>query len=219
MNIILIGGDQTTYFLAREFLSQGHQVTLINRDPEDSRIMSQKLKATVLLGEGSDPETLEQAGARSADVLIAMTPHDHDNLVACQVAGLQFELPRTIALVNDPENEAIFQDLGISVAFSATRIIASLLNQQTRFAAITHLMTLGQGQISLTEVMLSANSPVAGKTLHEIDLPENFLVAAILREDVVLVPRGPTRLAAGDKLILVGAQADFKTILKQLAGE
>lgn len=219
MNIILIGGDQTTYFLAREFIGQGHQVTIINRDPEDSRIMSRKLKATVLLGEGSDPETLEQAGARSADVLIAMTSHDHDNLIACQVAGWQFELPRTIALVNDPQNEAVFQNLGISVAFSATRIISSLLNQQTRFAAITHLMTLGQGQISLTEVLLSDKSPAVGKTLHEIDLPENFLVAAILREDLVLVPRGPTRLDAGDKLILIGAQADFKTILKRLSGE
>ncbi|MGD8958349.1 MAG: TrkA family potassium uptake protein [Desulfobacteraceae bacterium] len=219
MNIILIGGDQTTYFLAREFISQEHGVTLINRDPEDSRIMSRKLKATVLLGEGSDPETLEQAGARSADVLIAMTSHDHDNLIACQVARLQFEVPRTIALVNDPQNESVFEGLGISVAFSATRIIASLLNQQTRFAAITHLMTLGQGQINLTEVLLSDKSPAAGKTLHELDLPENFLVAAVLRGDAVLVPRGPTRLAIGDKLIVVGAQADFKTLLTRLAGD
>jgi trk system potassium uptake protein TrkA len=219
MNIIAIGGGKTIYFLAKQFIAHGHNVTIINRNPEESQTMSHHLKATILLGEGSDPETLEQAGARSADVVVSMTSRDHDNLVACQVAREKFDVPRTIALVNDPENEEIFRKLGVSIVFSATKIISSLLEQQTDIIAITNLMAVAQGKVNVTEIHLPENAPVAGKTLEQIKLPKGFLIASIIRNDEILVPRGPTYLQAHDQLILIGEAKNYSDVLRMLTGE
>lgn len=219
MRIIIIGGGKTTYFLAKQFISHGHHITLINPDPVESQTMSHTLEATILLGEGSDPDTLEQAGARSADVLISMTPYDHDNLVACQIAGEEFDVPRTIALVNDPDNEEIFRRLGVSIAFSATRIITNLLEQETAFIAITNLMAVARGKVNVTEIRLPENAPVAGKSLQELELPKGFLIASIIRNNEVFVPRGPTLLQANDQLILIGESEKYKDVLRMLTGE
>lgn len=219
MKIILIGGGKTIYFLAKHFIGEGHHVTIINRDREESRTLSHQLDATVLLGDGSDPEMLEQAGAGSADVLLCLTSHDHNNLVTCQIASQEFDVPRTIALVNNPENEEIFRKLGVPLIFSSTRIITSLLEEQTDFMAITNLMAVAQGKVNVTEVRLPENAPVAGKSLQELRLPEGFLLATIIRNGDVLVPRGSTILQAHDQLILIGQAENFSNILRILTGE
>jgi trk system potassium uptake protein TrkA len=203
MRIIMIGGDKTVYFLARQFVAKGHHVTIINRDPARGKELAQQTKATVVLGEGSDVNRLEEAGARRAHVIMALTSHDQDNLIACQVAQKMFGVPRTLALVNDPENEDIFRRLGITAAFSATRILASLIEQQTAFDDITTLMPIAAGRINVTDVRLDDHSPAIGKSLMELELTEGSLIAAIIRQDDVLVPRGSTRLEANDHLILI----------------
>lgn len=131
MRIILIGGNKTTYFLARTFSSKGYHLAIINKDPAEAKWLSEQVKALVILGDGSDPAILEQAGARRADVVISLTPQDEDNLIACQIARQMYGVPRTMALVNDPDNEAIFAQLGVTTTFSATRMIAALIERQT----------------------------------------------------------------------------------------
>ncbi len=219
MKIILIGGGKTIYFLAKQFIAEGQSVTIINRDPEESQALSHELDATILLGDGSDPEILEQAGTGSADVLLSMTSRDHVNLVACQVANEKFDVPRTIALVNNPENEEIFRKLGVSLIFSATRIIASLLEQETDFMAITNLMAVAQGKVNVSEVRLPENALVSGKSLQELKLPAGFLLATIIRNGEVLVPSGSTILQAHDQLILIGQAENYRDVLKILTGE
>ena len=219
MKIILIGGGKTIYFLAKQFIAEGQSVTIINRDPEESQALSHELDATILLGDGSDPEILEQAGTGSADVLLSMTSRDHVNLVACQVANEKFDVPRTIALVNNPENEEIFRKLGVSLIFSATRIITSLLEQETDFMAITNLMAVAQGKVNVSEVRLPENALVSGKSLQELKLPAGFLLATIIRNDEVLVPSGSTILQAHDQLILIGQAENYRDVLRILTGE
>ena len=219
MKIILIGGGKTIYFLAKQFVAEGQHVTIINRDPEESRSLSHQLNATILLGDGSDPEILEQAGTGSADVVLSMTSRDHDNLVACQVAKEKFDVPRTIALVNNPENEEIFRKLGVSPIFSATRIITSLLRQETDFMAITDLMAVAKGKVHVTEVRLPENAPVAGKSLQQLKLPAGFLLATIIRNGQVLVPSGSTVLRGRDQLILIGEAENYGDVLRILTGE
>lgn len=218
MRIIVIGEGKTIYFLARQFIAKGHKVTIINPNPEESQALSRELDATIMLGNGSDPETLDQAGARSADVLLAMTSQDHNNLVACQIAREEFDVPRTIPLVNNPENEEIFRKLGVSQIFSATRIITSLLEEQTDFMAITNLMAVAEGKVNITEVFLPEDAPVAGKSLKKLKLPEGFLLAAVIRDGDVLVPRGSTILHAGDQLILIGQTERYGDVLRILTG-
>ena len=170
-------------------------------------------------GDGSDPALLEAAGARRADVFLALTPHDEDNLIACQLAQSMFGLPRTMAVVNDPENEAIFQQLGINVAVSATRIITTLIEEQTTFDAITNLFPVAEGRIVVTEVRLDADAPALGKTLQSLMLPEGALVAGILRGETVIVPRGSTQLQQSDRLILVTQPDNYGEALRTLIGE
>ncbi len=218
MRIILIGGGKIVYFLARQFIGEGYHVTIINRDPQDARELAQRTRATVVLGEGSSPERLGEAGAMRADVVLALTEHDQDNLIACQLAKRLYGVRRTLALVNDPDNEDLFQKLGVGVAFSATRVIASLIEQQTNFDDITRLMPIANGRVNVTDLHLHPGAPSIGKTLQEIPLSEGSLVACIVRNEEVLVPRGATRLQAEDHLILISHPEHEERDLRVLCG-
>lgn len=217
MKIIMIGGGDTVFFLARLFTQEKYDLAIINRDANESRYMSRHLDAVVLYGEGGNPKMLEQAGAMSADVLLALTDHDHDNLIACQIAIHKFDVPRTIARVNNPDHEILFRKLGVSVAFSATRILAGLLEAETGVMAITNMMALAQGKINIMEFCLPDRSPVIGRNLMELNIPEKYLIASIIRNDEVLVPRGATILQAGDRMILIGRAEKFDEIFKILS--
>ena len=127
MNIIFIGGGQVVYFLAQHFISRNHRITIINRNPDQAKWLSEQVQALLILGDGSDPTMPEEAGARRTDVVVALTPRDQDNLVACQLARQMYGVPRTVALANDPENEAVFARLGVSATFSPVSLIASLI--------------------------------------------------------------------------------------------
>jgi trk system potassium uptake protein len=203
MRVIVIGGSKTVYFLARQFVRRKYHVTVINRDAARSREIAQQTKATVVFGDGTDVNRLEEAGARQADVLLALTSHDQDNLIACQIAQKRFNIPRTIALVNDPDNETVFKQLGVTVAFSSTRIIGSILDQETDFHDVMALIPLAQGRVNVSEIKLDADSPSVGKTLLELELSENSLIATIIRGDDVIIPRGSTTLQANDHLLLI----------------
>jgi len=218
VRIILIGGGKIVYFLARQFIGEGYHVTIINRDPQDARELAQRTRATVVLGEGSSPERLGEAGAMRADVVLALTEHDQDNLIACQLAKRLYGVRRTLALVNDPDNEDLFQKLGVGVAFSATRVIASLIEQQTNFDDITRLMPIANGRVNVTDLHLHPGAPSIGKTLQEIPLSEGSLVACIVRNEEVLVPRGATRLQAEDHLILISHPEHEERDLRVLCG-
>jgi trk system potassium uptake protein TrkA len=219
MHILIVGGGKLIYFLCRTFLSKGYTVTLINRDREECTWLARHLKATVIYGDGSDPQILEEAGADAADAVIAVTPHDQDNLVICQLADVRFGIPRRLALVNDPDNEEVFQQLGITAAFSTTRILSSLIEQRTGFEEITNLIPVGEGKVNVTEIMLRENAPVVGKLLRDIVLPENALVACILREDQPIVPRGATVIQAQDRLIVITLPENHGQVLQALTGD
>ncbi|MDY7016119.1 MAG: NAD-binding protein, partial [Cyanobacteriota bacterium] len=109
MRVIIVGDSKLVYFLAKQFIGKGDRVTLIASDRETAIDFSRQLKATVTVGDASDPEILEQVGAMGADVLVALTPEDPDNLIACQIAQKQYGVSQTVALVNDPENKPIFE--------------------------------------------------------------------------------------------------------------
>ena len=218
MRIIMVGGDKTVYFLARQFASRDYHVTIINRDPARSKELAEQTKATVVFGDGSDIKRLEEAGARRADVVMALTSHDQDNLIACQIAQKIYGVPRTMALVNDPENEEVFQKLGISAVFSATKIIASLIEQQADFEDITALIPIANGRVNVTDVRLDATSPAIGKSLAEIDLTRGSLVACIIRDDQVVVPHGSTHLLVNDHLILISQPDNQSRDLEMLCG-
>ena len=131
----------------------------------------------------------------------------------CQIAALKFKVPRVLALVNDPDNEEIFRELGVA-AFSTTRIIAGLIEQKAGFEEICNLLPLGEGKVTLSEVILNGKSPASGKALRDISLPPNSLIAFILREGNPIVPGGNTILQSGDRLIIVALPENHGKVLR-----
>ncbi|MEA3476499.1 MAG: NAD-binding protein [Candidatus Cloacimonadota bacterium] len=218
MNILIVGGGKVVYFLCRTFLSKGYKVTVINRDQDECTWLARRLKVTVVYGDGSDSQILEEAGADAADAVLAVTPNDQDNLEICQLADLRFRVQRTLALVNDPDNEEVFRQLGITAAFSTTRILSSLIEQRAGFEEITNLIPASEGKVNITEVVLKETSPVVGQPLIDIALPENSLVASILREGQAIIPRGTTVLQDGDHLIVISLPENLGQVLKALTG-
>ena len=219
MKIILIGGSKLAYFLTKQFASKNYYTTIINENFEEAQRLSRTLKATVIHGQGSNPQTLMEAGAYQADVILSLTSEDQDNLIACQIAQREYGVPRTIALVNDPENQSIFEKLGITVAFSATQIIASLIEQQTASSDIQNLLPIAEGKVNVTEIALQPDNPVVGKTIDDIQLPEGTLIACILRQGEVIVPSGVNSLEALDRLIVIGQPESYGQLMRLLCSE
>lgn len=222
MRIILIGGGetiQTVYHLARHFAEQGDQLTIVNPHADEAEMLSHRVRSTVILGDGSDPVALEQAGARRADILLSLTSHDPDNLVACQIAHRLYGVPRTMALVNDPDNERVFLDLGITMVFSATEIISAQIQAHTASADISCLSCVGQSRFHVTEFILRENAPAVGRAISSLDLPEDSLLAGIVRGGAAVVPKGDDRLEAGDLVVVVSLPESQGQALAVLNGE
>jgi trk system potassium uptake protein TrkA len=131
---------------------------------------------------------------------------------------MEYGVPRTVALVNDPDNEAVFQKLGVT-AFSTTRTIASMIEQRTALDEITNLIPAGGGKVNLTEIKLQMTSPVVGKTLRDLFLPPDSLIAVVLRNGEAIIPRGDTTLRAGDQIVLITLPANHGAVLRAITGE
>lgn len=218
MKFLLVGGGKTLYFLCRRLVAKGYEVVIVNRDEGECEKMARQLSALVVCGDGSDPQVLKEAGAMGADAVLAITPNDQDNLVICQLASLQFGVPRVVALANDPDNTDVFRKLGIP-AFSTADIVGSLLEQRASVEQVLNLQPVGEGRVNVTEVLLEPGSPVVGKMLRDIPLPENALVAVLIRKDQTLVPRGACELAEGDRVVLITLPGNHGAVLRIFTGE
>ncbi|MBM3188075.1 MAG: TrkA family potassium uptake protein [Chloroflexi bacterium] len=222
MRVILIGGGETLetiYFLARIFVRKGYQTTVVDQDPDEAKMLSQRVEATVILGDGSDPAVLDQAGARRADVVLSLTQYDADNLVACQLAQQMYGVPRTMALVSDPDNEEIFRQLGISMVFSPAKIIGTLIEGQTACEDIANQTMVAGGRVQVTEVMLREGAPAVGKTFPELPMPNDSLIANVLRNGEVLMPREVDHIRVGDRIILISVPESQADAIEVLTGE
>jgi trk system potassium uptake protein TrkA len=218
MRIILVAEGQTAYFLARSLLAAGHHVSVISSDPESAVDLSRRLSVTVLAGDGARAEMLDDAGALGADIVMALTPRDHANVITCQVARRVFSVPRTVGLANDPDNRPVFERLGIDTVISTTALMARVVEQATSVQDLRDLVPLAGGEILVGDVVLPEEAPAVGKRLGELGTRSNGLVAAILRGGQALIPNGGTRLEAGDRLIVVAGAADNGAFLRELTG-
>ncbi|MBE0599020.1 MAG: TrkA family potassium uptake protein [Desulfuromonadales bacterium] len=219
MRILLVGGGPVVYYLAREFIARHHQIAIIAEAVAEAQALSRRLRALVLHGDGSDPRIQEEAGSRRTDAVLALTAHDHDNLAICQVAGEIFGVPRTVVLVNDPENEEVFHRLGVTMAISATSILARLLEERIGFEAIDELFPVAEGKLLIAEVVLRPGAPAVESALSAITLPKVSLIGGIIRDGEVLVPHGPTVLREKDRLIVIAEPEVQEEALQLLTGE
>ncbi len=151
MYIIVVGGGKVGYYLTKTLLVEGHEVLLIERDRQKVDVYNERLGSVVLAGDGAEAATLSAAGAQRADVVIAVTGEDEDNLVVCQMSKARFHVPRAIARVNNPKNETLFQRLGIDVTVSQTEHILKLIEQKIPEKSFVHLLNLRHDELTIVE--------------------------------------------------------------------
>lgn len=217
MKIVMAGGYKKADFLARSALSKGHHVTIIHNDENFCRFLSRTHNAAVICGDASKPYILADANIAGSDIIIALTPKDADNLVICELAHKVYGVKRTLAIVSNPKNVEVFKKLGIN-AVSATHIVAGIIEQMATVNEIADLIPLEQGQIVLMELVVRANYPICGKSLMEINMPEQAIIGCIIRDVSSIIPKGKTIIQPDDKLLILSPPQIQKDIIKLIIG-
>jgi len=216
MYIIIVGGGKVGYQLTKLLLSQGHEVMLIEKDRNKFASLVDELGDSILYGDGSTMETLTEAGANRAEAIVAVTGHDEDNLVICQLSKMMFFGPRTIARVNNPRNEETFWGLGIDATVSATRLINALIQEQVKaHDVLIPLLTIRGGDVEIVQTSLSPSSPVVNKKIKDLVLPKGTLFISINRGEEVIIPRGDTDLREDDQVLVLVRKA-HEAVLRQV---
>jgi trk system potassium uptake protein len=201
MYAIVAGGGKVGFFLARELIEQGHEVLIIENNAERAEFIANELGNVVLRGNADEASTLAEAGAERADVVIAVTGDDEDNLVLLQVARRRFGTRRTIARINDPRNEDLFRMLGIDATVNATQVMLSVLEQEIPQANLVPLLRLRNTDVEVVEAVLDQRSRVTGQPLNSVDLPPESTIAVVIRNGSAFFPNGSTVLEAGDEVV------------------
>ncbi len=218
MYIVIVGAGKVGYQLTKALLAEGQEVLVIEKDPAKVDRITRELGATAVQGDGAEVAILEMAGLERADVVAAVTGHDEDNLVIAQVAKGRFNVPRTVARVNNPRNEFIFARLGIDATVSATQIILSMIQQSIPSHPFMHLLTLQEGGVEFVELQLEENSPAAGKSAGELDLPDDTAVPLLVRDGKPLVVRSDTQLESDDRLIAITTSEQEARLRSRILG-
>ncbi|MDQ3811093.1 MAG: NAD-binding protein [Chloroflexota bacterium] len=201
MYAIIAGGGKVGFFLARELIEGGHEVLIIENMNDRAEFIANELGNVVLRGNADEASTLAEAGAERADVVIAVTGDDEDNLVICQVAKRRFGTHRTLARINDPRNEAIFRKLGIDATVNATQMMLGVLEQEIPQANLVPLLRLRNTDVEVVEAVLDQRSRAAGRALREVELPPESTIAVVIRDGSAFFPNGSTVLEPGDEII------------------
>jgi len=202
MYIIIVGGGRVGYYLSKALLNEGHEILIIEKIARFCDIINEEMGSVCVLGDGCEAATLAEVGTARADMLVAVTGHDEDNLVACQVAKHKFNVPRTIARIRNPQNETLFKKLGIDVTVSATNIILEAIEKEVPTHPLTHLLTRADKGLEIVEVRISPDSKTIGKPIKKVPLPEGTKLALIIHRDrKPVIPNPNTVIREGDQII------------------
>jgi trk system potassium uptake protein TrkA len=201
--IIIAGAGKVGWNLARELMQAGHEVTVIESDRERYMTVEEELEHNIHYGDASELWVLERAGIVRADMVIAVTGDDEDNVLICQVAKEKYLVEHTIARVNNPRNLDHFELLGIRPVVSATDLILRLIEHEVPHHGLVHLLDLKQEQLEIIELEVSEDAPAAGRSISELDLPDGCLVVSVLRNGTGFVPKADTVIQGGDEVLAV----------------
>ncbi len=218
MHIVIIGGGRIGVFLAQRLLKEKHAVVIVEKDEETAKTIAKDLDVVLINGDGCDPGILKQAGVDHANVVVAATGKDEDNFIVCQIAKELFKVDRTIARVNDPENERAFNELGVDVPIGATIILGKIIEEEASFSDFVDLFSFKRGKLALIRVDLPETSPVINKKLQELNLPPSSVLVSIIRGDEIIVPKGDTSLLPRDDIVALTLVENKQQLLNYLIG-
>jgi len=217
MFVLVVGGGKVGYYLTKELVESGHEVVLMEKDRTRASQIADEVGSIVVAHDGCEGKYLGEAGANRADIVAAVTGDDEDNLVICQMAKHHFDVPRTIARVNNPKNEELFRHLGVDELISPTRMVLGSIEQDIPVHELLHLGAI-DSELEIIEAHLQDGSPAAGRTPADLQIPEGCSLFAVVRDGVATPLRSDSVLAVGDKVIAIGG-ADCEAGLRaQLIG-
>ena|SRR6056297_3542952 len=201
MYLVILGGGRIGRYIARDMSDKGHEVTVIERKASRCEQLVVETDVLVIEGDACDVRYQEQAHTDRADAFVATTHEDDDNLVACQLAKIEFGVRRAISRVNTPKNVEIFAKLGIEPV-SSTRLISELLENEFSVGELIHLTSLKGGRVRLVELRVPEGAPAHEPSpLSQLDLPAESIVVAIFRGNETVIPQGSTTLLPGDEVV------------------
>lgn len=203
MKVIVVGGGKVGSYLAKSLIDEGHRVTVLEKRKDICAKLEKEISADqVYRGDGCDPLVLDEINASSADLLVAVTGDDEDNLVVSQQAKQNLKIPRVVARVNNPRNQWLFdRQFGVDVAVSAVHIISKVIQEEASLGDIVTLLKLEKGEISLVEIILSPEAKSVGKMIKALSVPPEAVLVAIVKDEKISIPHGDTLLQAGDKVL------------------
>jgi len=206
VNVVISGAGNVGRHLATDLSDRGHEVTLIEQDRAAVERARKELSSavTIIYGDACEPYVLDEAHLDRADVLVASTGDDEDNLVSSLLAKQEFAVPRVVARVNHPNNEWMFtEQWGVDAAVSPPHILTALVEEAVTVGDVVRLLKLERGQVTLVELTLREDSAVVGRPMYELRLPVDSSVVAIVREGHVVIPQPESVLAPGDEVIAI----------------
>ena len=218
MFVLVVGGGKVGYYLTRELIQSNHEVVLMEKDRARANQIADEIGSVVIPRDGCEGKYLAEAGANRADIVAAVTGDDEDNLVICQMAKHHFDVPRTIARVNNPANEALFKHLGVDELISPTRMVLASIEQDIPVNELLHLATLGSGELELIEAHLAPGSPALGRAPADLDIPDGCTLFAVIRDGHATALGPDTILQLGDKVLAIGQRDCQATLHAQLIG-
>ena len=203
MYVLIVGAGKVGWNLARELIDRGNEVTIVESDPQRYATVEEELEHSIQYGDGTELWVLERAGIERADLVIAVTGDDEDNILISQVAREKYGVERIVARCNNPRNLQHFELLGIKPAVSATDLILRLIEHEVPKYGLVHLLDLPQERLEIIELEVAPGSPAAGSAVKDLGLPDGSLVISILRDGAGFVPSGDSVVQGGDEVLLV----------------
>lgn len=218
MYIVVIGAGQLGYYLTKDLLAKGHEVTLADWNFNRVQLLEQELGDVVLYASGSSIDGLDKAGCQRADVIVAATGDDEDNLVICQLGKQYFKIPKAVARIRNPKNEHVFRELGVGTTISGTAAISDAIESYMLKKQYRTLLALNNGDTELIEVDIIEDSPANGHLISELCFPKNSVVVLVLRGKEAIFARGDVKLLAGDMVLAMTAVEDKEKVRAILQG-
>jgi len=220
MYIIVVGGGEVGYHLSKILLNEGHEVLILEQDATRCERLTEELGAVVYRGDGCEAATLESVGTGRADMLVAVTDGDEDNLVACQVAKHKFNVPRTIARITNPGNETIFSILGVDATVSSTNLILAHIEQQLPSHPLIPLLKFRSGTLEVVEVRVPQGSKVVGKKIGDFRMPKGSAVLLVVgKEKGPFIPTNDTVIEEEDEVVAITSAENEEIMRAMLTGE
>jgi trk system potassium uptake protein len=203
MYVLIVGAGKVGWNLARELINKAHEVTVVESDQSRYAVVEQELEHSAHYGDGSELWVLERAGIERADLVVAVTGDDEDNILISQVAREKYGVVRVVARCNNPRNLQHFELLGVKPVISATDLILRLIEHEVPKYGLVHLLDLPEERLEIIELEVADGSEAAGKAVKDLGLPDGSLVISILRDGGGFVPAGDSVVQAGDEVLLV----------------